>query len=636
MEIPIRQVGRYELIRELGRGNMGIVFEAQDQQLRRRVALKILPPELTFDEALVERFLREGRSAAALAHPNIVSVYDVGEADGCYYLAMEFVDGKSLKSQLEDEHLHNFPAAHAVLSQLASALDAAHEAGIIHRDVKPENVLIEANGRVKLSDFGIARIQAEVGGTATGLALGSADYAPPEQVLGKAVDARSDVYSLACVAFEMMTGEPPFGRASEQRSAISVMHDHAHLNATWPRATRYPVPAGARSAVLRGLSKEMQDRFPSSGEFVAALNQPAPFRFSRRQLTGAAAAGIFVAAGVLLKGSRARGRRSNLAGSPAAVKPDPAIWFIRHDNGWRISNRAGEEGELLANGGLGIAWNERRGLFLLNDGKRLHTIEAASGEQRCIAPGETTLRIGGVNWLDPDTVVYERGRFEDGSEFAELWLLKFDGAGGGKYPVLETGDFLSCHSPQLSPDGEKVAYLGLAESDGGWLLMDDRKTNVRRQGSVSGFAFTYETLVRRAPKLCFSPDGSLLALAGVRPGDLAAEVRELRLAELAVESDAAAPNLKAVRTYVLPAADGFVVDRVVPYWLRPGEILCEAMSLPGGELSASRFFRIDRESRQVTELPTAPPIMEIQSDRIRMPKVPLQVDAGPPGALLPA
>jgi formylglycine-generating enzyme required for sulfatase activity len=268
---PATRIGRFEILRELGRGGMGLVLEGRDPHLDRRVALKVLAPHAAHQPEFVERFLREGRLAAALSHPNVVTIYEAGEADGRYYIAMEFVEGSDLAGLLRSRGKLPLPAVLQVLAQAAAALDAAHDRGIIHRDLKPHNLLIDARGRVKVADFGIARALAQAGGTMTGTVLGTPEYLAPEQALGQPVSPRTDIYSLACVTYELLTGEPPFGRAGEGRPSMAVLY--AHVNQPPPFAGQHlpELPHAVSRAVQRALAKDPEQRPASASAFLAEL-----------------------------------------------------------------------------------------------------------------------------------------------------------------------------------------------------------------------------------------------------------------------------------------------------------------------------------------------------------------------------
>jgi len=207
----------YRLEEQIGQGGMAVVFRAVDEALGRRVALKVLSPVLAADEAFRQRFIRESQAAATVDDPHIIPIYAAGEAGGVLYIAMRYVPGGDARALLRREGRLPSARAAAIISAVASALDAAHAAGLVHRDVKPANMLLDSQpGRpdhVYLSDFGLSKAwQGSTGLTGSGLFLGTVDYAAPEQVEGRAVDSRTDQYALACSAFELLAGEPPFRR----------------------------------------------------------------------------------------------------------------------------------------------------------------------------------------------------------------------------------------------------------------------------------------------------------------------------------------------------------------------------------------------------------------------------------------
>ncbi len=259
--------GRYELLDVLGRGGMGVVYRATDRVLGRTVAVKVLPAERAEDPMFVTRFEREARAAASLNHPNIVAVYDSGRDGDTRFIVMECVPGESLAQLLRQRH--PLPAAEAVGIgvQVASALAAAHRAGIIHRDIKPGNVMVDAELRVKVLDFGIARAIATTSLTNTAVILGSAPYMAPEVTRGETADERSDVYSLGCVLYEMLTGAPPF---TGEHSA-AVMHQHNSASPRPVRALNSATPAALDALVMQMLAKEPSDRPQRAEQLVEAL-----------------------------------------------------------------------------------------------------------------------------------------------------------------------------------------------------------------------------------------------------------------------------------------------------------------------------------------------------------------------------
>ncbi len=262
--------GRYELIQKIARGGMAEVYMAKDQLLDRPVALKVLFPELSVNVSFVERFRREAQAAANLSHPNIVSVFDWGEADNTYFIVMELVDGVTLSSLIKDSgHLQPDRAAH-IAAEVAVSLSFAHRHGVIHRDVKPSNVLITEDGQVKVTDFGIARAATADGDlTQTGAVMGTATYIPPEQAQGLVVDGRSDVYSLGVVLYEMLTGHVPFSGDSP----LSIAYKHVREEPVHPRELIPEIPAALEAIVLKAMAKDPAARYQSAIEMREDLNR---------------------------------------------------------------------------------------------------------------------------------------------------------------------------------------------------------------------------------------------------------------------------------------------------------------------------------------------------------------------------
>jgi len=263
----------YRIQRLLARGGMGEVYLAEEIELGRTVALKLLPRELGSDARFRERFLRESRLAAALNHPHIVPVYRAGEADGVLFIAMHYVEGTDLR-RLLSEHDDGLDAARAasIVEQVADALDAAHGRGLVHRDVKPANILISPGRRhdhCYLADFGLTRhASSQSRLTATGEFMGTVDYVAPEQIRGTdPIDHRVDVYSLGCVLFECITGTPPFRGESD----YSVMWAHVHDPPPPISERRRGLPAEVEPVIARALAKSPDDRYPAAGEFASAL-----------------------------------------------------------------------------------------------------------------------------------------------------------------------------------------------------------------------------------------------------------------------------------------------------------------------------------------------------------------------------
>src|SRR2546423_5703281 len=258
---------RYELEQLVGKGGMSSVYRAHDRLLERTVAIKLLHEHYSRDEDYVERFRREARSAAKLSHPNIVTVIDRGEADGRQFIVFEYIDGQNLKQLLESKGRLPVRTALELAIEIGSALAFAHDSGLVHRDVKPQNVLL-GNGDVKVTDFGIARSgDVKQGLTQTGTVLGTSDYIAPEQASGQPVSVLSDVYSLGVVLYELLAGEPPY--SGESFLAVAMRH----VNDPVPSIAelRPDVPLRLDAAIRKAMAKAPGDRFGSMADFVTEL-----------------------------------------------------------------------------------------------------------------------------------------------------------------------------------------------------------------------------------------------------------------------------------------------------------------------------------------------------------------------------
>ncbi len=257
---------RYRILNRLGSGGMADVYCAEDQQLGRRVALKILHRRFAEDEQFVERFRREASSAASLSHPNIVGIFDRGEWDGTYYIAMEFVDGRTLKEIIREKGPAPAEAAADVTLQILRAARYAHKHGVVHRDIKPQNVLIDQDGRVRVTDFGIARAGAS-DMTETGSIMGTAQYLSPEQAQGRPVDARADLYAIGIVLYELLTGRVPF----DADSPVTVALKQVNETPIPPSELVPAIPPAIEAVVLKAMEKAPENRFQSADEFILAL-----------------------------------------------------------------------------------------------------------------------------------------------------------------------------------------------------------------------------------------------------------------------------------------------------------------------------------------------------------------------------
>jgi serine/threonine-protein kinase len=305
--------GRYQPKGEIGTGAMARVLRAFDVRLERTVAIKMLHEQLAADKQVVERFRQEGRLAAALAHPNIVSVYDFGEEYGRPYMVMEYVSGQNLRQIVSREAPMSMKQAASIMRQLAAALDFAHANGVIHRDIKPENILVNDRGEVKVGDFGIARALAGAARTQAGTMMGTALYASPEQFSGKPVTAESDLYSAGVVLYELLTAHVPF----PGENSVAVGMGHVSQVPPPPSSFVPTVPRQVDAVVLKALAKDPADRFHSGYELVKALQQAATASWTQSDAPPAVATG---------RGARAAS--DDPAARNTVIAPNAAAGFI--------------------------------------------------------------------------------------------------------------------------------------------------------------------------------------------------------------------------------------------------------------------------------------------------------------------
>lgn len=265
----ISRLGRYEVLGEIGQGAMGVVYKARDPLIDRIVAIKTINLGLALDEKeeYEGRFYQEAKAAGRLSHPNIVTIYDVGKNGDVAYIAMEFLEGRELRDIMNDDGLLSVDQVLDIVAQVAQGLAYAHEHDIVHRDIKPSNVMVVRDGHVKITDFGIARMASSAVQTQTGMVLGSPKYMSPEQVMGKAIDQRSDIFSLGVMLYEMLTGQAPFNGDNVN----AIMYQTLNAIPVPPNSLNPQVPEMINFIVAKALAKKVEDRYRNAKDFAVDL-----------------------------------------------------------------------------------------------------------------------------------------------------------------------------------------------------------------------------------------------------------------------------------------------------------------------------------------------------------------------------
>ncbi|HWJ03342.1 MAG TPA: Stk1 family PASTA domain-containing Ser/Thr kinase, partial [Verrucomicrobiae bacterium] len=271
--------GRYEILFQLGGGGMALIYKARDTLLNRPVTVKVLRPEYTGDEEFVARFRKEAQAVAKLSHPNIVSVYDVGQENETHYIVMEYIEGRNLKQVIKE--LGTIPVKHAIdiTRQICEGLQDAHENGIVHRDIKPHNILVMDNGRIKVADFGIAQIMSSITITSSETIVGSVHYFSPEQAKGGSTSIKSDIYSVGVVLYEMVTGKVPY----EGETPIAVALKHIQERPIPPGRLNPQLPPEVERIILKAMEKDIAMRYNSAGEMARELSRISEHGDSRMQ-----------------------------------------------------------------------------------------------------------------------------------------------------------------------------------------------------------------------------------------------------------------------------------------------------------------------------------------------------------------
>ena len=586
-------VAGYRIEQRIGRGGMGEVFRALDVALARPVALKLLRLELCADERFRERMLRESRLAAALDHPNVVPIYEAGEAGGRLFIAMRFVDGPDLRTLLRREGRLKPARAVAIAGQVAEALDAAHERGLVHRDVKASNVLVDHPGQREhcyLADFGLTQSSSDTGPT-DGQFMGTVDYVAPEQIRGDNLDGRADQYALGCLLFELLTGTLPFMPASD----VAVVF--AHLQEPPPRATaRNPdLPDAVDGVLQRALAKDPEQRYDDCRAFVdacAAALGVAAHHGSARWLRAAAATGaLAVVAVALAVGLLARGGPA-AATNGALVRIDPVTA--------RLSARAAVPGYpdalAVAGGTVWVADFRTQALWRFTPRTGTFTRIVTSGEPRDLAvlADKVYVASDGPNAFSGTVVRYDAatGHREAGVEGLACAITSGEGvvwvAGCPYVDRLSTDGgplrftrhvFIPYQSP-LSAENDRVQFRALAVGAGSlWVLGDaldrrlwqlDPRTGVTR--STTRLDFPPRSLVYADGRIWItdSLDDRVVAL-DVRTRTVTARIRVCR----------GAAGIAATRgsVWVACSLDG-EVDRIGS----AAERVLQAVRVPGSPL----------------------------------------------------
>ncbi len=480
------EIAGYRIEGVIGRGGMGVVYLAEQASPRRKVALKVLGQDLAADPSFRERFVRESDAAASIEHPNIVPIYQAGEADRVLFIAMRYVEGTDLRALLERDGPLPAERAASIVSQVASALDAAHEAGLVHRDVKPGNVLVGKGDHAYLTDFGlIKRHERATSLTKTGQFMGTIDYVAPEQVRGGTVDGRADVYSLGCLLYECLTGKPPFP------SDLEVTVLYAHLEEPPPSVTtrRPELPPAVDQVVAKAMAKKAEDRYQSAGELAGAArdalatprqSEPAPPAAAPRRnvrllvASGGLAALALVVLGLLL--SRHHGSPgaapSHSPSTPATTTAPPLnsvveiepsgkiLHTIRHPSVGAVPQIAIGEG----------------GVWLLGFPNLVH-VDERTATVRAVIPTQSGPAVGAAL----------------GVGYQSVWVPAlnavqvFDPA--TDRPVANLG-FLSLGSPSTLAVGDGFVWVGFG--DGTLIRLDPgsrtRVGDVSVGGSIDGIA----------------------------------------------------------------------------------------------------------------------------------------------------
>lgn len=509
-----RRIGRYEIRSLLGRGGMGAVYRAHDSNLDRSVAIKILPPHLVTDSERVRRFMQEAKSASALNHPHVISIYEIGQDESVHYIAMELVEGATLRERMGGSPLE-IKRAIIIGEEIAEAIGAAHEAGVVHRDLKPENVIIATAGYVKVLDFGLAKLRKEVStveqtntavmSTEPGKIMGTVGYMSPEQAEGKPVDHRSDIFSLGCILYEMVSGRSPF----RGRSPVDTMHNIVHAEPPPLRTIIPDIPFELQRMISKALAKAPEERYQSAKDLAVDLRRLLRELDSNTSLTSEY--------GYTPKGSRSRRLAFAALGAvlvviavafvimrrpreAAEVAPPKGPLTIR-----RITTSGNAIGATVSPDGKYVAYASseqgQQGIWLR---------QLATGQDLQLVPPEPVGIWGHAFSRDGASIYYviKSQDHPDGTLYAISIL------GGRSQKIVDGID-----SPvTFSPDGQKIAYVrGSYPSQSSSALIEANRDGTGMRVLAKRSAPEYFVPVfYTGPS--WSPDGKRIAAAVMRSG----------------------------------------------------------------------------------------------------------------------
>jgi len=493
-------ISHYIIADKIGSGGMGEIYLAEDAKLERKVALKFLPVHMTADREARTRFEREAKAAAALNHPNIVTVYEIGEHEGQVFIAMEYVEGRTLKELITEtptpsalRHLP-IPLVLDIAIQIASGLAAAHAKGIVHRDIKPQNILVDKDGRVKILDFGLAKLKGANPLTQESFAMGTVHYMSPEQGLGREVDPRSDIWSLGVVLYEMISGELPFHGEYDQAVIYAI------LNEDTPPLGVETVPAGAglEKVIRRCLAKKRHDRYPSAEALAAALREagggkeatrPEPGArrtFSRRTVLASLAllllSGLLGFIALSPKARAVLGEALGMGGMPAA----------RHLAVLPISAQGDADARALGDGFTALIIDKLTWLEKFHDS--LWTVSAVDVFENSAKPSPTLRRLWGCNLFVAGDLKVERNalrlrlKLQDAASGRQLNQIELGGS-MANLTVFQEGllpGLLQLLDLAASPGDDPYVNFGGTSMPGAFALFLKGRGWIKRNGNAAG------------------------------------------------------------------------------------------------------------------------------------------------------